>query len=100
MLEFPDDRKQTIPDVPHYDFNWRMGYNVSIQVPKRTILRVDAHFDNSVNNKFNPDTNRTVYYGTMTWEEMMNRFYGVVVPADADPSKIVRSKYVQVGGGG
>ena len=99
-LEFPDGRKQTILNVPHYDFNWQLGYTTSIQVPKGTIMHIDAHFDNSVNNKFNPNPNKTVYYGSMTWEEMMNPFYGVVVGKDADPKKIVKSKYLQVEGGG
>jgi hypothetical protein len=100
ILQFPDGRKQTILSVPNYDFNWQLGYYTSIHVPKGTILHVDAHFDNSPNNKFNPNPNKTVYYGSMTWEEMMNPFYGVVVSPDADPGKIVHSKYVQVGGGG
>ena len=100
VLEFPDGRQQTILSVPHYDFNWQLGYDVAIKVPKGTVMHVYAHFDNSVNNKFNPNPNRTVYYGSMTWEEMMNPFYSVVVPADTDPKKIVRSKYQQVGGGG
>jgi hypothetical protein len=100
ILQYPDGRKQTILSVPQYDFNWQLGYYTSIKVPKGTVLHVDAHFDNSANNKFNPNPNKTVYYGSMTWEEMMNPFYGVVVSADTDPQKIVRSKYVQVGGGG
>ena len=49
-----------------------------------TVMRVDAHFDNSANNKFNPNPTKTVYYGTMTWEEMMNPFYSVVVPIGTD----------------
>ncbi len=100
ILEYPDGTKKTILNVPHYDFNWQLGYNTSIKVPKGTVLHVDAHFDNSVNNKFNPNPNKTVYYGTMTWEEMMNPFYGVVVGKDVDPRTIVHSKYLQVGGGG
>jgi hypothetical protein len=99
-LEYPDGRKQVILSVPRYDFNWQLGYNVSIRVPKGTILHVDAHFDNSTSNRANPDPNKTVYYGSMTWEEMMNPFYSVVVPAGVDPRTVVRSKYVQVGGGG
>ena len=99
-LRFPDGREQTILNVPHYDFNWQLGYNTSIKVPKGTVMHIDAHFDNSPNNKFNPNPNKTVYYGSMTWEEMMNPFYGVVVPKDADPRKLVKSKYVQVGDGG
>ena len=100
ILEYPDGRKQTILEVPHYDFNWQLGYYTSIKVPKGAILHVDAHFDNSVNNKFNPNPNKTVYYGSMTWEEMMNPFYGVVVDANTDPRTIVHSTYVQVAGGG
>jgi len=100
ILEFPDGRKQTILSVPHYDFNWQLGYDISIKVPKGTVMHIDAHFDNSANNKFNPNPNKTVYYGSMTWEEMMNPFYGVVVAKDADPKNIVHSKYVQVEGGG
>jgi len=55
-------------------------------------LHVDAHFDNSINNKFNPNPNRTVYYGEMTWEEMMNPFFGVVVDRNIDPKKIITSR--------
>lgn len=100
VLEFPDGRKQTILSVPHYDCNWQLGYNVSIKVPKGAVMRVDAHFDNSVNNTFNPNPNRKVYYGSMTSEEMMNSFYSVVVPKDDNPREIVRSKHHEVGGGG
>jgi hypothetical protein len=88
-LEYPDGRKEIVLNVPHYDFNWQLGYVTSLKVPKGTKLRVDAHFDNSPNNKFNPNPNKTVYYGEMTWEEMMNPFFGVVVDKDADPKKVV-----------
>jgi len=88
-LEYPDGRKEIVLNVPRYDFNWQLGYDTSIKVPKGTKLHVDAHFDNSVNNKFNPNPNRTVYYGEMTWEEMMNPFFGVVVDRNVDPSTII-----------
>ena len=88
-LLYPDGRKEIILQVPHFDFNWQLGYNTSIKVPKGTILHVDAHYDNSPNNKFNPNPNRTVYYGEMSWEEMMTPFFGVVVDKDADVKHIV-----------
>jgi hypothetical protein len=93
-LEYPDGRKEVVLSVPHYDFNWQLGYQTSIQVPKGTKLHVDAHFDNSVGNRFNPNPNRTVYYGEMTWEEMMFPFFGVVVDKDnpADRRKIIQTK--------
>jgi hypothetical protein len=91
-LEYPDGRKEIVLNVPHYDFNWQLGYSTSINVPKGTKLHVDAHYDNSVNNKFNPNPNKTVYYGEMTWEEMMFPFFGVVVDKDTDPRKVMSSR--------
>jgi hypothetical protein len=91
-LVFPDGTSQTILNVPRYDFNWQLAYDLAkpIKVPKGTKLEVTAHFDNSVNNKFNPDPNQTVYYGDMTWEEMMYPFFSVVVEKGVDPNKILK----------
>jgi hypothetical protein len=97
-LEYPDGRKEVVLSVPHYDFNWQLGYNTSIQVPKGTKLRVDAHFDNSLNNKFNPNPNKTVYYGEMTWEEMMFPFFGVVVEKNVNPRTVIKRGAVRAGG--
>jgi len=88
-LIYPDGRKEVVLSVPRYDFNWQLAYDTSVKVPKGTKLHVEAHFDNSPNNKFNPNPNKTVYYGEMTWEEMMFPFFGVVVDKDTDPDKIV-----------
>jgi hypothetical protein len=92
QLVYPDGRTETILNVPRYDFNWQLGYDLAqpIHIPKGTRLVVTAHYDNSVNNKFNPDPNRTVYYGDMTWEEMMAPFYSVVVDQGVDPHKVVK----------
>lgn len=91
-LVYPDGKTETVLSVPSYDFNWQLGYDVAkpIQVPKGTRLVVTAHYDNSLNNKFNPDPNKTVYYGDMTWEEMMLPFFSVVVDKNVDPRKVVR----------
>ena len=97
-LEYPDGRTETVLSVPRYDFNWQLGYQTSVHVPKGTKLRVDAHFDNSANNVANPNPNRTVYYGEMTWEEMMLGFFGVVVDKDDDPKKIIRTSIVPASG--
>jgi len=99
-LEYPDGRKQVVLNVPNYDFNWQLGYTSSIRVPKGTKLRVDAHFDNSANNKFNPNPNKTVYYGQMTWEEMMSPFFGVVVNRDVDENKLITTPNKPTRGGG
>ena len=91
-LIYPDGRTETILSVPRYDFNWQLAYDLAtpIRVPKGTKLEVTAHYDNSVNNKFNPDPNATVYYGDMTWEEMMYPFFSVVVDKGVNPGKILK----------
>jgi len=78
-LDYPDGRSEIVLDVPKYDFNWQLWYDTSINVPKGTKLRVVAHYDNSPNNKYNPDPTKTVYYGNQTWEEMHFPSFGVVV---------------------
>ena len=66
-------------EIDAYDFNWQLWYDTSIHVKKGTKLRVIAHYDNSPENKFNPDPTKTVYYGDQTWEEMHFPSFGVVV---------------------
>jgi hypothetical protein len=78
-LEYPNGKRETVLFVPRWDFNWQIWYDTVIKVPKGTKLHVSAHFDNSPNNKFNPNPNKTVYYGDMTWDEMMFPSWGVVV---------------------
>jgi hypothetical protein len=98
-LEYTDGRKETILNVPHYDFNWQLWYDTSVKVPKGTKMTVVAHYDNSPNNKFNPNPNRTVYYGDQTWEEMMFPSYGLIVDKNTDPRTVVTNRNVVRGEG-
>ena len=95
-LTYPTGETQTVLSVPHYDFNWQLDYRLAqpIHVPKGTHMKVTAHYDNSVNNKFNPDPNQTVYYGDMSWEEMMFPFFGVTIDKDAKDAKDAAPKRV------
>jgi hypothetical protein len=83
--------------VPRYDFNWQLEYDTSpIHVPRGTKLQVDAHYDNSVNNRFNPDPAHDVFYGEQTWEEMMTGYVGVLVnDATMDPRQLFEKKTTQ-----
>ena len=92
-LVFPDGTERVVLNVPRYDFNWQLGYDLeeSIKVPKGTKMVVTAHYDNSANNKFNPDPNRTVYFGNMTWEEMFTPFFAITVDKSVDPKKAMKS---------
>lgn len=70
---YPDGRSEIILQVPRYDFNWQLLYRLRepFAIPKGSRLECVAHFDNSTNNKYNPDPTKEVRWGDQTWEEMM-----------------------------
>src|SRR4029077_10082012 len=56
-LTYPDGRGEGGLSVPRYDFNWQTYYEYTkpIAVPKGATLVAIAHYDNSPNNKANPN---------------------------------------------
>ena len=99
-LIFPDGKEQVVLNVPRYDFNWQLGYDLAepVKIPKGTKLQVFGHYDNSVNNKFNPDPNRTIYQGNMTWEEMFAPFFAITVDKNVNPRRAFRTAFGNQGG--
>ncbi|MBL8821669.1 MAG: redoxin domain-containing protein [Planctomycetia bacterium] len=75
-LVYPDGKRETVLDVPKYDFNWQTTYELSkpLRVPAGVKLECTAFYDNSKDNPFNPNPRSTVYWGEQTWEEMMIGF--------------------------
>lgn len=72
-LIYPDGDGEVVLELPFYDFNWQMNYQLlkPLQVPAGTRLRATAWYDNSEDNPANPDPSSTVRFGEQTWEEMM-----------------------------
>ncbi len=101
-LIYPDGRDEIVLHVPKYDFNWQILYQPMkpIRIPKGTKMHVDAHYNNSSSNKHNPNPNRTIYQGRMTWEEMFAPFFGVLIDQDTDPTKVLKlGRGAREGGG-
>lgn len=90
-LRYPTGESEMLVSVPRYDFNWQIVYYETKprSLPKGTRIELDAHWDNSANNKYNPDPTATVKWGDQSWEEMIFAWVGVVVNRDADPDKVV-----------
>jgi hypothetical protein len=101
-LVYPDGRDQVVLSVPKYDFNWQLLYQPAktIRVPKGTRMYVEAYYDNSKANRFNPNPERTVYLGRMTWEEMMAPFFGVLIDSNVDPNQVLKLGRFAVQGSG
>ena len=77
VANYPDGREETLLNVPVYDFNWQSTYELvePMTVPAGTRIVYTQVFDNSSQNKANPDPNREVTWGEQTWDEMV---FGVI----------------------
>jgi hypothetical protein len=86
---YPDGRSETLLSVPKYNFDWQLTYQLAEpkSLPTGTTLEVIAHFDNSPNNKSNPDPTTVVRWGDQTWEEMMIGFFGTITDVTPDATK-------------
>jgi hypothetical protein len=84
--KYPTGEIEILLNVPRYDFNWQHTYVLAQPkvLPAGTVIECVAHFDNSPNNKFNPDPAATVRWGDQSWEEMMIGFGGLITEG---PSK-------------
>jgi len=77
VATYPDGREETLLSVPKYDFNWQTTYQLKTPkvLPAGTKVTHTTTWDNSTQNKANPDHDRIVPWGEQTWDEML---YGVV----------------------
>lgn len=86
-VEYPGGKTETLLDIPRYDFNWQLRYDLKEPkiIPKGSTLKVTGVFDNSANNKANPDPGKTVHWGNQTVDEMLIGYVEYMVPvADAE----------------
>jgi hypothetical protein len=65
--------RETLLFVPAYRFDWQLVYRFRdpVRVEKGSLLTVTAHYDNSPNNRANPDPTQAVRWGDKSEEEMM-----------------------------
>ncbi len=94
---YPNGTREILLNVPHYDFNWQLNYRLAQgkKLPKGTVIECEAHYDNSRNNPFNPDSTKVVHYGEQTWEEMMIGFAEVAVPINTSAEDLLLPKRTQ-----
>ena len=78
--------------MPRYDFNWQLTYYLDqpIVLPAGTQLTATAYYDNSANNKWNPDPAKEFYWGDQSWEEMLAGFVDLAIPVTMNPVDLVR----------
>lgn len=89
-LTWPDGRRETLLDVPNYDFNWQTTYRLEqpLNVPAGATLYAYASYDNSSNNLANPDPTKSVTWGEQSWDEMMLGYFDIAVPRELDDKTV------------
>ncbi len=89
IVKFPDGREEVALSVPNYDFNWQLSYQLEepIFMPAGSELQTVFTYDNSTNNRHNPDPTAEVGWGDQTWEEMMLGYYGTVDGLEANDNE-------------
>src|SRR5258708_2535253 len=88
---YPTGEKQTLLNVPRYDFNWQIVYyeKTPLHFPSGTTLELTAHWGNSPNNKWNPDPKETVRWGDQTWQEMLVAQMAALVDRTVRPTTLL-----------
>jgi Copper type II ascorbate-dependent monooxygenase, C-terminal domain len=71
-LVWPDGRTQVLLDVPKFDFNWQLHYELAepLKIPAGSKILALAHYDNSIKNRYNPAPNKEVFWSEQSWDEM------------------------------
>ncbi|MGH9838408.1 MAG: thiol-disulfide isomerase [Blastocatellia bacterium] len=71
-LSWPDGRKQLLLNVPKFDFNWQLHYELTepLKIPAGSKLVAVAHYDNSIKNRYNPAPQKEVFWSEQSWDEM------------------------------
>ena len=76
VIVYPDGREQTILDVPKFDFNWQIEYELEtpLHIPAGSKILGIGKYDNSAKNRWNPAPNLPVYWSEQSWDEMYQPF--------------------------
>ena len=71
-LVLPDGRQQVLLDVPRFDFNWQLHYELAepLKIPAGSKIVAVAHYDNSLKNPYNPAPDKEVFWSEQSWDEM------------------------------
>ncbi len=86
LIEEPGGPPEILLRVPRFDFFWQLNYRLATprSLKAGTRITCTAWYDNSPNNKRNPDPSAEVRFGEQSWGEMMIGFFDIAVDAGTD----------------
>jgi len=96
----PDGSNQIVSYVGNFNFNWMTNYiyadDAAPVFPKGTVIHVSAWYDNTKNNKNNPDPEQWVGYGDRTVDEMAHAWMNVVYLNDDEYKTLLAERKPKV----
>ena len=85
---YKDGRREMLSQISDFNFNWHTMYiyddDVAPLLPKGTILHFVTWYDNTSNNKANPDPNQWVGWGDRTVDEMGHAWLNITYYSDEE----------------
>lgn len=96
---YPDGTREDLIWIPDWNFYWQDQYYLQSpkRLPKGTRLQLEAHYDNSADNLFNPSSPpRDVRFGEETTDEMCFCFCLVATDSPYDLLPVVMDNIGQV----
>jgi hypothetical protein len=74
---YADGTREVLLSVPHYLFDWQRVYRLTTpkRLPRGSRIVCTGAWDNSAQNRHNPDPNDTVFWGDQTYEEMFIGYF-------------------------
>jgi hypothetical protein len=82
----PDGRREVLSQISDFNFNWHNMYiyedDAAPLLPKGTILHFLTWYDNTSNNRANPDPNQWVGWGDRTVDEMGHAWLNITYYKD------------------
>lgn len=100
VAETPEGASIPLIWIKDWDFNWQGQYQFleSVRLPKGTVVKLDAYYDNSAENPRNPSNPPVdVRWGEQTTDEMCLLGMQVVTDSPADLRKIVATSAGRLG---
>ena len=76
VITYPDGHEQTILNVPKFDFNWQINYELAepLHIPAGSKIAGIGIYDNSLKNRWNPGPQLEVFWSEQSWDEMYQPF--------------------------
>jgi hypothetical protein len=95
---YPSGNSEILLNVPQFRFHWQTTYYLTEPklLPVGTILTCEAGYDNSANNRDNPDPSAIVRSGLQSWDEMMSAHMDVGFDPDLKDLDFFRDAPVKV----